>query len=46
MAEKRSPHLRVVDSRHAAAAAPRDSRAAYWAQVQALREEQQRLRAG
>jgi len=46
MAEKRSPHLRVVaPGRRSMPAAP-DSRADYWAQVQALRDEQQRLRAG
>jgi hypothetical protein len=47
MAEKPSSHLRVVDSaRNVVVAAPEDSRSAYWAKVQALRDERQRLRAG
>ena len=46
MAEKRSPHLRVVDPGRATGPAPQEARADYWAQVQALRDERQRLRAG
>ena len=46
MTEKRTPHLRVVRPGPTEAPAPEVSRSDYWAQVQALRDERQRLRAG
>jgi hypothetical protein len=47
MAEQRRPgHLRVVRTARATEAGSDPSRAAYWAQVQRLRDERSRLRAG
>ncbi len=52
MAEKRSSHLRVVRTPSAPARTPEVSRAdpdptgSYWAELQALRDERRRLRAG
>ena len=46
MIEKRTPNLRVVRPARTAAPAPEVARSDYWAQVQALRDERQRLRAG
>jgi len=46
MAEQRTTHLRVVRPTADASPKPEASRADYWAQVQALRDERQRLRAG
>jgi len=52
MAEKRSSHLRVVPTPSAPERAPEASRADtgptrdYWAELQALRDERRRLRAG
>ena len=52
MAEKRSSHLRVVRTEPAPARAPEVSRADtdpaahYFAELQALRDERRRLRAG
>ena len=52
MAEKRSSHLRVVRTPSAPARAADVSRAGadptvtYWAELQALRDERRRLRAG
>ena len=47
MAEQRRPsHLRVVHARAAEQVEPEPARAAYWAQVQRLRDERRRLRAG
>ncbi|WP_161988612.1 hypothetical protein [Pedococcus bigeumensis] len=46
MAEQRTTHLRVVRPPRSATPTPDASRAAYWAEVQALRDQRQRLRAG
>jgi hypothetical protein len=52
MTEKRSSHLRVVRTPSAPARTPEVSRADtdptgdYWAELQALRDERRRLRAG
>ena len=52
MAEKRSSHLRVVRTPSAPARTPEVARAdtdptgSYWAELQALRDERRRLRAG
>jgi hypothetical protein len=46
MAEQRITHLRVVRPTGTIPPKPQASRANYWAQVQALRNERQRLRAG
>lgn len=52
MAEQRSSHLRVVRTPSAPARVPEaprdhtDPTASYWAELQALRDERRRLRAG
>jgi hypothetical protein len=46
MAEKRSSHLRVVRAPSAPVRTPEVARADYWAELQALRDERRRLRAG
>jgi hypothetical protein len=46
MAEQRITHLRVVRPARSTVPDPEASRAAYWAEVQALRDQRRRLRAG
>jgi hypothetical protein len=46
MAEKRASHLRVVRTPSTPARTPEVARADYWAELQALRDERRRLRAG
>ena len=46
MAEQRTTHLRVVRPTGRTLPDPDASRAAYWAEVQALRDQRRRLRAG
>ncbi|WP_460934484.1 hypothetical protein [Phycicoccus ginsengisoli] len=46
MAEQRSRHLRVVRAPQAPDVRDTPDRSDYWAQVQALREQRRRLRAG
>jgi hypothetical protein len=46
MAEQPPTHLRVVRPERRNAPSPDASRAAYWAEVQALRDQRRRLRAG
>ena len=46
MAEQRTTHLRVVRPTGSTAPSTDAARAAYWAEVQALRDQRRRLRAG
>ncbi|MDR6863056.1 hypothetical protein [Phycicoccus sp. 3266] len=46
MAQQRSRHLRVVPAPQAPDVREDRDRSEYWAQVQALREQRRRLRAG
>ena len=46
MAEKRATHLRVVRTPSTPARTPDVARADYWAELQSLRDERRRLRAG
>jgi hypothetical protein len=44
--QRRAGHLRVVREQPSSQVDAEAARAAYWAQVQALRDERRRLRAG
>ncbi|MDU0313522.1 hypothetical protein RKE38_07470 [Phycicoccus sp. M110.8] len=46
MAQQRSRHLRVVPAQQASDVREDRDRNEYWAQVQSLREQRRRLRAG